>query len=128
MARSGRLAGDLRLIAGLELNSVRWENLKTEAAQLLPPPKSQNARPLPPIAELIKSRGDPQKGASIFRRDTVGCLKCRQINGEGVDFGPNLSEIGTKLAKEAIYESILDPSAGIAFGFRSLADRIEKRR
>ena len=40
---------------------------------------------------------------------------------QGTDFGPNLSEIGTKLAKEAIYESILDPSAGIAFGYEPWA-------
>src|SRR6185436_7573374 len=37
--------------------------------------------------------------------------------GQGIDFGPNLSEIGSKLAKEALYESILDPSAGISFGY-----------
>ena len=35
----------------------------------------------------------------------------------GIDFGPNLSEIGAKLAKEALYGTILDPSAGISFGF-----------
>ena len=43
----------------------------------------------------------------------MGCSKCHQINGTGTDFGPNLSEIGAKLAKKALYETILDPSAGI---------------
>src|SRR5205085_1081791 len=38
---------------------------------------------------------------------------------EGTDFGPNLSEIGTKLGKDALYESILDPSAGISFGYEA---------
>ncbi len=55
----------------------------------------------------------------MFRRETVGCYKCHQVNSEGIDFGPNLSEIGTKLAKDAIYESILDPSAGISFGYEA---------
>jgi putative heme-binding domain-containing protein len=119
LARAQKLPDDVRPTARSELNSVRWENLKAQAAELLPLPKSQNARPLPPIAELIKLKGDLQKGAAVFRRDTVGCLKCHQINGEGVDFGPNLSEIGTKLAKDAIYESLLDPSAGIAFGYEA---------
>jgi putative heme-binding domain-containing protein len=119
LARAQKLPDDVRPTARSELNSVRWENLKAQAAELLPLPKSQNARPLPSVAELIKLKGDPQKGAEVFRRDTVGCLKCHQINGEGVDFGPNLSEIGTKLAKDAIYESILDPSAGIAFGYEA---------
>jgi putative heme-binding domain-containing protein len=34
-----------------------------------------------------------------------------------VDFGPALSEIGSKLAKEALYDAILNPSAGISFGY-----------
>jgi len=119
LARVQKLPDDLRLTAASELNGVRWENLKAQAAELLPLPKSQNAHPLPSVAELIKLKGDSQKGAGVFRRDIVGCLKCHQINGEGTDFGPNLSEIGTKLAKEAIYASILDPSAGIAFGYEA---------
>jgi putative heme-binding domain-containing protein len=118
-ARAQTLPEDLRLTASTELNSVRWEPLRTEAAQLLPLPKSQNAHALPPISQLIQLKGDPQKGAVVFRRETVGCFKCHQVNGEGIDFGPNLSEIGAKLAKEAVYESILDPSAGIAFGYEA---------
>jgi putative heme-binding domain-containing protein len=74
---------------------------------------------LPPIAELVKLTGDPVKGAAVFRSDAVACNKCHQVNGEGVDFGPNLSEIGTKLGRDALYGSILDPSAGISFGFEA---------
>ena len=62
---------------------------------------------------------DPVRGAEVFARPTVGCINCHQVNGNGTDFGPNLSEIGTKLGKDAIYESILDPSAGISFGFEA---------
>ena len=63
--------------------------------------------------------GDAKRGAEVFRRETVGCAKCHVVNGEGIDFGPGLSEIGTKLGKDALYESILDPSAGISFGFEA---------
>lgn len=119
LARAQRLPQDLQLTAAAELNSVRWEDLKTQAAQSLPLPKSRNTAPLPPISELVQLKGEPLKGAEVFRRETVGCFKCHQVNGEGIDFGPNLSEIGTKLAKSAIYESILDPSAGIAFGYEA---------
>jgi putative heme-binding domain-containing protein len=119
LVRAQKLSPDLRLTAASELNNVRWDTLKAEAAQLLPLPKSQNTTPLPPISELIKLKGDPTRGAAVFRRETVGCFKCHQINGQGTDFGPNLSEIGTKLARTAIYESILDPSAGIAFGYEA---------
>lgn len=119
LVRSQTLPPDLRLLASSELNAVRWEALKKEAAELLPLPKTQSAQPLPPVAELAKRNGNPHDGALVFRRESVGCYKCHQIKGEGIDFGPNLSEIGTKLAKDAIYESILDPSAGISFGYEA---------
>jgi putative heme-binding domain-containing protein len=49
----------------------------------------------------------------------VGCANCHQVNGQGIDFGPNLSEVGSKLGKDALYEAILDPSAGISFGYEA---------
>jgi putative heme-binding domain-containing protein len=39
------------------------------------------------------------------------------VKGGGVSFGPELSEIGDKLPKEALYTSILFPDQGISFGF-----------
>ena len=119
IVRDQKLPDDLKLTASMELNNVRWENIKAEASHLVPLPQSHDAQALPAISELVKISGDPVKGAALFRSEAVGCSKCHQVNGEGIDFGPNLSEIGTKLAKEAIYESILDPSAGISFGFEA---------
>jgi putative heme-binding domain-containing protein len=119
LAKAQKLPDDLRLTASMELNGVRWENLKALASQVLPMPQGHDAKPLPPITELVKMTGDVQRGSNIFRSEMVGCSKCHQVNGVGTDFGPNLSEIGTKLAKEAIYEAILDPSAGISFGFEA---------
>jgi putative heme-binding domain-containing protein len=119
LAREQKLSDDLKPTASSELLSVRWPNIKTEAAQLLPGPQGRNSEPLPPISELMKMKGDSDRGALVFRRDTVGCIKCHQVKSEGVDFGPNLSEIGTKLGKDALYAAILDPSAGISFGFEA---------
>lgn len=119
LARNQKLPDELSLTASSELNSVHWDDLRGQAARILPMQQGQDARPLPPMAELVKMAGSVSNGAAVFRRELVGCSKCHQINGAGIDFGPNLSEIGTKLAKEAIYESILDPSAGIAFGYEA---------
>jgi len=119
LAEQQKLPEDVKLTASSELNLARWPEVKSEAKRLLPLPQTQNAQPLPPITELIQMKGDPMKGAGVFRRETGECIKCHQVNGEGVDFGPNLSEIGTKLGKEALFESILDPSAGISFGFEA---------
>ena len=119
LAKADKLADDLRFTASAELNQVHWPQLKAEAATILPLPQGQNAQPLPPVADLVKMPGDAKRGAEVFRRDTVGCIKCHQVKGEGAEVGPNLSEIGTKLGKDALYEAILDPSAGISFGYEA---------
>jgi putative heme-binding domain-containing protein len=64
-------------------------------------------------------KGDAANGEKVFGRATAGCANCHQVNGQGVDFGPNLSAIGEKLGKDALLEAILDPSAGISFGFEA---------
>jgi putative heme-binding domain-containing protein len=57
---------------------------------------------------------DRAAGEKIY---TVSCATCHQVNNSGYDFGPALTEIGTKLPKEALMESIVNPSAGIGFGY-----------
>ncbi len=119
LAREDQLPAEIRFTAATELNAVRWPELKSEAARLLPPPPGQGDKSLPPIAELLAMKGDAKRGAEVFSRETVGCAKCHVVNGQGIDFGPDLSEIGSKLGKDALLESILDPSAGISFGFEA---------
>ena len=119
LARQDKLPDKLKFLAASALNTARWPEIKAAAAQVLPLPAGQNAQPLPPLAELVKMPGNAAKGAVIFRRENVGCIKCHQVLDEGRDIGPALSEIGTKLPKEALFEAILDPSAGISMGFEA---------
>ncbi len=119
LARDDTLPEKLKFITATELNAARWPEIKSHAAKILPLPAGQNSQPLPPVSELIQLKGSAAKGAEIFRRETTGCIKCHQVRGEGREVGPALSEIGTKLTKETLYESILDPSAGISFGFEA---------
>ena len=120
LASEGALSSELKPLAGAELAGVRWSELKAEAAKVRPPPTAPLARgdaPLPPVAELVRRSGNAANGAKQFRRPDVACISCHQVAGEGVDFGPKLTEIGTKLGKDALYDAILEPSAGIAFGY-----------
>lgn len=119
LARADSLPDSLKFLAASELNGARWPEVKAAAAQLLPLPAGQNATPLPPVSELVKMKGNAASGAEIFRREATGCNKCHQVGGAGQDVGPALTEIGTKLAREALYESILDPNAGISFGYEA---------
>jgi len=110
-ARAKNLPDDIREAAGTALTASTDEAIRTEAATLF---QISAKKPLPPVAELVQRTGDATRGQTVFM---TYCFTCHQVNGTGIDFGPALSEIGSKLAREAIYESILNPSAGISFGF-----------
>ena len=119
LAKTDRLPDDLKFLAGSELRTARWPAVRGEADKLFPAPTAKGNQALPPLAELVKLPGDATRGAAVFRRADVGCINCHQVNGEGVDFGPKLSEIGAKLGKDALGEAVLDPSAGISFGYEA---------
>jgi len=115
----GKLASDLKFaVANVLLNSAD-EAIKTEAAKHLTLPATADAQPLPPISQLVKMSGDAAKGQTLFFAEKAQCAKCHIVNGQGKEVGPNLSEIGSKLSKEALYLSILDPSAGVSFNYET---------
>ncbi len=119
LAKEDKLPADLRLVATSELNTSRFPAIQKEASEVLPLPLSGSAQPLPPVSQLLTMKGDVKRGEGVFFRVQSTCATCHIINGQGKDFGPALSEIGTKLGKDALYESILEPSAGISFGYES---------
>ncbi|HXG49331.1 MAG TPA: c-type cytochrome [Methylomirabilota bacterium] len=119
LGEAGDLAEELRFTAASELNRVRWPEVQAKAATVFPPPTGRGAEPLPSVAELVKRTGDAANGRRVFHSPAAACATCHRVKGEGVDFGPDLSEIGTKLGKDALYEAILDPSAGVSFGYEA---------
>jgi putative heme-binding domain-containing protein len=114
--RAGRLPADLNVTARTTLQGAGGLTPE-ELAGLLPLLKEVET--LPPVSELTKRTGSVTRGAEVYRSEKVGCALCHQINGKGIDFGPNLSEIGAKLGKDALYDSILNPNAGISFGYEA---------
>lgn len=68
----------------------------------------------PALNDLVKLKGNAEKGIEQFANQ---CAMCHQINDKGIDFGPKLSEIGSKLSRDGMYISILHPNAGIGFGY-----------
>jgi len=72
----------------------------------------------PPVAELLEMKGNAAHGKEIFMGPTAACTSCHEFGGQGRNVGPALSRISEKLPRAALYDAILNPSAGIAFGFQ----------
>ncbi len=121
--KKNELPGDLKLAAGEVLNASSDAGIKKAASELLPMPTGQNNTPLPPISKLIARKGDVTNGHAVYAKI---CIACHKVNDEGIDFGPALSEIGSKLPKEALYASIIDPNAAISFGFEGWEVKTKK--
>ncbi len=116
--RTYQLARELHITAGSVLSASSAKDVREQAVKFFPQPTTKDKKPLPAISELVKSKGNATNGAIVFAKQGT-CAKCHQVNGEFKNVGPDLSEIGKKLAREAMFESILYPSAGIAHSFET---------
>jgi putative heme-binding domain-containing protein len=118
MARDGELDEQLRSAVAFSLHSAPWGDIRQEAEQLFPLPPVKGDDPLPSVERLVRMRGDVAQGKRVF--DTTGtCANCHQVSGQGKQVGPDLTEIGSKLSREALFESILYPSAGISHSYET---------
>ncbi len=75
-----------------------------------------NGTPLPSVAELARIEGSAARGAELYFGKAT-CGQCHAFHGRGADIGPDLTAVRQKYAPEALLDAILNPSAGIAFGY-----------
>jgi putative heme-binding domain-containing protein len=115
---AGKLPQDLTFAAANSLLSSADDAIRERAGRHLSLPATADSVPLPPISELASMRGDAERGRALFA-DKATCAKCHVVRGQGKEVGPDLSEIGGKLSREAMFVSILDPSAGISHNYES---------
>ena len=102
------------------LTGSSFPEIREAALKLFPPPAGKNDKPLSPLSELAQLKGNAGNGAKLFAAEsTAKCNTCHVVNGQGKDVGPNLSEIGSKLSRQALFESIIFPSAGISHNYES---------
>ncbi|MCF0060391.1 c-type cytochrome [Dyadobacter chenwenxiniae] len=113
LLKEGKLEGELK-IAAVKGVSNAWRNsVKVEAAKYLDGSVATTKKH-PDTKVLLGMNGNAAKGKEVF---ALYCAVCHQVNNVGMDFGPKLSEIGSKLPKEALYDAIFQPNAGIGFGY-----------
>jgi putative heme-binding domain-containing protein len=68
------------------------------------------------MAGLNALGGDKDAGQKVFAR---ACQACHRVGSEGADFGPNLSDVGKRLKREEILDSILFPNSKIDPKYRA---------
>jgi len=112
------LDAELEQSAAAALHSAPSRQAREQAQRLFPLPASKDNSPTPPISELTKLKGDAINGRMVFF-STGTCHKCHVVDGMGREIGPNLTEIGSKLSREAMFESVLYPSAGISHNYEA---------
>lgn len=106
--------------------SAALQSAPLDAAQkaifekLFPSPAGKDSKPLPSLVELAQRKGDAGNGAKIYAT-TGKCATCHIVNNQGKEVGPNLSEIGSKLSRQAMFESIVFPSAGISHNYETFS-------
>jgi putative heme-binding domain-containing protein len=64
--------------------------------------------------QLLALRGDAQRGKDLFFSSAgLQCSTCHKIGAEGRDVGPDLSQVGKRLTRPELLESLLEPSKKI---------------
>jgi putative heme-binding domain-containing protein len=116
MAKDKKIPKDLHLAAAGAFQTAWRSNIREDATKYLQLPGTKGAAALPSISILAEKDGKSKIGKEVFRNV---CSNCHRVDNVGVDFGPDLTEIGDKLPKEALYKAILFPDEGISFGYEA---------
>ena len=95
--------------------SGAWRgSIRSEAESYLPNHTATVLKKAPTINELASIKANAAKGKTVFMNT---CSVCHMVGNEGKDFGPKLTEIGSKYAKDGLLNAIVHPSEGISFGY-----------
>ena len=118
LAKDGKLPGEAKVLVGPNLRNSNDEAIRTAATELFPARKTSQSS--------TASRGCPRQATRERRKGLGGCLRVlppvlNAIKSMGRErtLVPDLSEIGNKLSREAMYVSILEPSAGISHNYEA---------
>lgn len=115
LVKSPGFPDELKPLAASLLFNVYRSAIRREAEKLLPLPAAKG-RNLPPIKELVATSGNPERGQNIF---VQYCQTCHQIGSEGSRFGPDLTQIGSKMSRDGLFRSIIFPNEGVSNGYES---------
>ncbi|MDL5513179.1 PQQ-dependent sugar dehydrogenase [Arenibacter sp. M-2] len=118
MLEDDTLAEEYKTTAVLKLMGSWNDEIRTNAPKFL----STEGDGALDIAKLVERSGNATHGKEVY---ATYCSSCHLAAGSGIEFGPELSDIGNKLSKQFLYSNIIYPSAGINFGFEGYSFRMK---
>ena len=85
--------------------------------------------PNPNTTMLLNLAGSTVKGRSLFlQAGRTLCISCHRVQGSGKNIGPDLSQVGGRLNREQLLESLLEPAKNNHRRLQPLFVRDEIRR
>ena len=114
-AREDRLPQAVRTAVGPKLQQHTDLSVRALATEVFPL-RTTGGATLPAIAQLARLPGDVSRGRELFRT-TATCTACHRFDGLGGSIGPDLTSIGNKYDRASLIDSMLNPSAALAFGY-----------
>jgi putative membrane-bound dehydrogenase-like protein len=115
-AKAGSLPETVMAEVGAALRRHEDLTVRALASEVFAP--EAGTSPYPPIDQLAALEGDRFRGMELFR-GRAACFACHTYDDFGGSIGPDLSVIGDKFGRLGLVDSIVSPSASIAFGYDS---------
>ena len=115
--KKDRLDDHLKLTAAAKLMNCWDTKIRNEAPAILASLQDKPYDQVPDIVSLSRESGEASEGKQVFK---TYCTACHQIDGEGIRFGPDLSDAGKKLSRRGLYEAIILPGASINYGYEGV--------
>ena len=101
------------------------EGVRKRAKALFAEVASDRQKVISSYHDAASRRGDVARGKEVFRRV---CSGCHRIGDMGSAVGPDLVNLGGRLAKGNLLTQILDPNASIAAGYEEyLIETVDRR-
>jgi len=83
---------------------------------LTPPSSPTTAEP----SLVALAKADGRRGEALFF-NLAACASCHRVGSRGINFGPDLTNLGARMEPKYVVQSILEPNAVITEGFAAHA-------
>lgn len=111
LVAAGKVSRELYPAIEAEIFRNPAMSIRLQASHYFTKPGVSRTYSIPAVSQLMPNG---QHGAALFE---THCAPCHRVGVTGSDIGPDLSHVGRKFDQSALLDAIVNPSAGIAFGY-----------